>query len=505
MKKIRTKIIVIILAAVLLPIIPLSVLVFNLINQSYHVGVNPQVAQALENGLAFSKSIYDFQRNRLVEALERLDKMNLNQSQLTGISAKTLGLDSAFWSTTALSYLDSDGTAIWQKPFSDVSVTDFDNRFLKQFQSPAQRSLIVSDRKQNQFTAILKRFQNGNIEGYWVLQASFQENFLKQANHALDVLQMYQTLDLTRHELPRNFLYAFIALGLLILSLAVILGIWISARITSPLTSLVKGTAEIGRGNLDYQIPSPARNDEIGRLIGAFNQMAEQLKENQERMIYLEKMSAWKQMARKLAHEIKNPLSPIQLTVQQLVDKYEDNNAQYQKLLNECYSIINEEIGSLRKLVQEFSEFGRMPELNLQKGDLNELIREVSVMFSDRVELHLDKSSTQFLFDEDRIRRVMINLIQNAIQADSQGNPVKLKTEYLDNKVRISVSDQGSGIPDEDLPKIFEPHFTSKKEGMGLGLAITRLIVEEHEGTIQVHSKVRGGSEFVIELPVVRG
>ena len=123
-------------------------------------------------------------------------------------------------------------------------------------------------------------------------------------------------------------------------------------------------------------------------------------------------------------------------------------------------------------------------------------------MYSDRVQLQLDESSIQFLYDEDRIRRVLINLIQNAVQADPGANPVKVKAEKLDNKVRISVSDQGCGIPEENLSKIFEPHFSSKKEGMGLGLAITRLIIEEHEGTIQVRSKVNEGSEFVIELPI---
>lgn len=504
MRKIRTKIIVVIFAAVLLPIIPLSVLVFNLVNQSYHVGVNPQVFQALENGLTFSKTIYDFQRNQLVGVLERLNEINLDQSRLDDISVAIPGLDSSFWNIETLSYLHANGTVIWQKKFRADSVPAFDNRFLKQFQSPVQRSLIVSDREQNQFTAILKNFQNGTIEGYWILQAALNKNFLKRADHALDVYQMYQTLDLTRHELPKNFLYAFVALGLIILTMVVILGIWISARITSPITSLVKGTAEIGRGNLDYQIPHKEGNDEIGQLIDAFNQMANQLKENQDRMIYLEKMTAWKQMARKLAHEIKNPLSPIQLTLQQIVDKYQDDNIEYQKLLNECYAIINEEIGSLRKLVQEFSEFGRMPELNLQQGNLNELISEVIVMYSDRVHLQLDESLPQFSFDEDRIRRVLINLIQNAIQADPQGHPVEIKTNQMKDKVQISVSDRGSGIPEENLSKIFEPHFSSKTEGMGLGLAITRLIIEEHEGTIQVKSKVNEGSEFVIELPMIK-
>ncbi len=500
MKKIRTKIILIILVAVLLPIIPLSILVNNLVNQSYRIGVNPQVSQALENGLAFSKAIYDLQRYQLVEALEHFQNENALPPNPNQISMESIKLDTSYWDILWVGYLNANGDFVWQEMFDKVG--DFDKRYLNQFQSPQQRSLIISDRSGNRFTAILRDFRNGSIRRYWTLQAAFKDEFIKRADHALIVYQMYQTLDLTQHEFPRNFLYAFVAVGLIILSMAVVLGIWISARITAPITSLVEGTKEIGKGNLSYQIPPSKGDDEIGQLIQAFNQMAKQLRENQERMIYLEKMSAWKQMARKLAHEIKNPLSPIQLTLQQMVDKYEEDNVEYQQLLNECYGIINEEIGSLRKLVQEFSEFGRMPELQLQEANLNELIREINAMYSGRLQLNLDKSLPQFLFDEDRLRRVLINLIQNAIQADPEGHPVNVKTEKLDNKVCITVSDQGTGIPEELLSKIFEPHFSSKRDGMGLGLAITRLIIEEHEGTIQVKSKVKEGSEFVIELPM---
>lgn len=498
MKKIRTKIILIILVAVLLPIVPLSLLVNNLVNQSYRIGVNQQVSQALENGLNFSKAVYDLQRYRLVEALEYLENTPVQNSKR--LTMESLKLDTSYWNILWAGHLNPAGDFEWKHEFGQRG--DFDKRYLSQFQSPQQRSLIISDRSGNRFTAILKDFPNGNVHGYWALQAAFKDEFLKRADHALNVYQMFQTLDLTQHKFPNNFFYAFVALGLIILSAAVILGIWISARITAPITSLVEGTKEIGSGNLSHRIPPSKSDDEIGQLMSAFNQMAKQLRENQERMIYLEKMSAWKQMARKLAHEIKNPLSPIQLTLQQMVDKYEDNNAQYQKLLNECYGIINEEIGSLRKLVQEFSEFGRMPELALRKANLNELIREISAMYSGRLQPDLDSSLPQFLFDEDRLRRVLINLVQNAIQADPQGNPVKVKTKFIDNKARITVSDQGTGIPEELLSKIFEPHFSSKKDGMGLGLAITRLIVEEHEGTIRVNSNVGEGSEFVVELPV---
>jgi len=500
MKKIRTKIILIILVAVLLPIIPLSFLVNNLVNQSYRIGVNPQVSRALENGLNFSKAVYDLQRYQLVEALQQMQNSAASSRNLGKISIESVQLDTSYWDILWVGYLNSDGDFKWKNEPGQPG--DFDIRYISQFQSPQQRSLIVSDRSGNRFTAILKDFRGGSIRGYWALQAAFKDEFLKRADHALNVYQMYQTLDLTQHEFPQNFLYAFIALGLIILSAAVVLGIWISARITAPITSLVEGTKEIGKGNLNYQIPLSKSDDEIGQLIEAFNQMGKRLRENQERMIYLEKMSAWKQMARKLAHEIKNPLSPIQLTLQQIVDKYDDDNAEYQKLLNECYGIINEEIGSLRKLVQEFSEFGRMPELALLQADLNELIRDISAMYSGRLQLDLDASLPQFLFDEDRLRRVLINLIQNAIQADPGEHPVEVKTKYLDSKVQISVTDSGTGIPEELLSKIFEPHFSSKKDGMGLGLAITRLIVEEHEGAIRVHSKVNEGSEFVVELPM---
>jgi nitrogen fixation/metabolism regulation signal transduction histidine kinase len=326
--------------------------------------------------------------------------------------------------------------------------------------------------------------------------------FLEQADENLRVYQVYRTLDLNRHFLPRQFLYAFVALTLIFLSLMVLVGAWISARLTAPVSALLTGMEEIGRGNLDFRLPEPTGKDETARLIKHFNRMAAALQENQQRLIYLEKMAMWQQIARKLAHEIKNPLTPIQLTLQQLVDQYDDSNPQYRELLQECSQIINEEIGSLRRLVTEFSRFGRMPELKVQPGDLNQLIQEVSSLYGERIQLNLEDSLPALPFDRDRLRRVLINLIANAIQADPQGQPIRIQTRRQNGMVEITVSDKGKGIPPDHLQRIFEPYFSTRKEGMGLGLAITRMIVEEHHGEIRVESRPGEGTTFFIRLPI---
>ncbi len=507
MKKIRTKMIFILAAAVLLPVIPLSYFVYNLVNQSFRIGVNSQVEEALENGLYFSKAVYDLQRRQLATALEVFENSGKFRDTADDgparISPEDLPVDTAYWQIASLHFFDASGSEKWHRDFMPEQNRNIDSRLFKQFESPDQRSLIISDRAQNSFIALEKVGEAGRLKGYLVLKARLHPNFLNRADQALNVHQIYQTLDLTRTSLLHSFLYAFLALALFLVALAVVVGIWMSARITAPLSLLAEGTAQIGRGNLDYRLPENRRNDELGKLMDHFNGMAHRLKENQERLIYLEKMAVWKQMARKLAHEIKNPLTPIQLTLQQLVDKYDEKNSEYGKLLSECSGIINEEIGSLRRLVSSFSDFGRLPELQLAEGNLNELVVEVSALYGDRIACELNPDIPAVLFDPDRLRRVLINLIENAVQADSGNHPVTVRTELLDGRVWITVEDRGSGIPAEQVGKIFEPYFSTKKEGMGLGLSITRLIVEEHNGTIRVETEAEKGSRFIIELPAV--
>ncbi|UCF64867.1 MAG: hypothetical protein JSW33_03270, partial [bacterium] len=199
--------------------------------------------------------------------------------------------------------------------------------------------------------------------------------------------------------------------------------------------------------------------------------------------------------------EIKNPLTPIQLTIQQLVDKYDSSDKDYDALLQECAEIINEEIGSLRQLVTEFSDFGRLPELIRKNDDLASLIREVTTLYGDRINLDLPEQDLFFYFDRDRIRRVLINLLENAVQSDPENQPIMVGADSVDNAISITITDQGGGIAETDLKRIFEPYYSNRRGGTGLGLAITRLIMEEHGGLIQVVSAPGKGSTFQLIFP----
>jgi nitrogen fixation/metabolism regulation signal transduction histidine kinase len=504
MRKIRSKIVLILLLIVFLPMIPISLMVYDLIDQSYRIGMNAEVQRALETGLSFSKVIYENQRKRLSDRLDQLTQWLPRGRDRVRTEFIRLFLEdeNPYWRNPVLIYLNESGNELWRFSVDSLPPVPVDMRTLKEMSASGRERLIVSNRSENIYTAIQKIDEKGQPVSYLLLQASIDPNVLEQSDYLLEINQIYQSLDLRRTDLMRSFFLTFILIGAFLVSAAVITGIWISSRITAPVSQVVAATAELGKGNLDYRLPQATGGDEVSQLMNHFNQMAEALEENQERLIYLEKRAAWQQMARKIAHEIKNPLTPIQLTIQQLVDKYPGSEDTYHQLLKECAGIINEEIGSLRQLVTEFSEFGRMPELHLQSGDLNEILREMSTLYSGRVQLKLDEKLPKINFDYDRIRRVLINLVENAIQADSDEQPVSVISGVSKNVIQVSVKDLGEGISPENLSRIFEPYYSTKKTGTGLGLAISRLIIEEHGGRISVQSTKGAGTIVILEFPL---
>jgi nitrogen fixation/metabolism regulation signal transduction histidine kinase len=448
--------------------------------------------------------MYDYQRNHLSKEVNRLSQfVSWGRDRIKNEAEQLFaGNGDQYWKKYALIYCREDGQEIWRLPLDTTVNVPVDLRMLKEASSSGKDRLIVSNRTENLYTAIQKIATPRNQISFLVLQAGIDPVVLEQSDYLLEITQIYQSLDLRRSDLMRSFFLAFILIGALLVSIAVITGIWISSRITSPVSQVVAATAELGKGNLDYRLPVAKGGDEVSQLMHHFNQMAQRLKENQEQMIYLEKRAAWQQMARKIAHEIKNPLTPIQLTIQQLVDKYSGPDQDYQKLLTECAQIINEEIGSLRQLVTEFSEFGRLPELQLQIGNFNEILKEIATLYSQRVQLNLQENLPATDLDYDRIRRVLINLVENAIQADPDGHPVMVESKGTNSQIILTVQDRGEGISPENLKRIFEPYYSTKKTGTGLGLAISRLIIEEHGGKISVQSAPGEGSTFILEFPV---
>jgi len=226
-------------------------------------------------------------------------------------------------------------------------------------------------------------------------------------------------------------------------------------------------------------------------------------------LLKAQRMAAWREVAKRIAHEIKNPLTPIQLSAQRLRRRYQGSIGEDDPVFNECTRMIIKQVEELKTLVNEFSNFARMPASNPTVNSLNEVVAEASVLFQEghrdiNFSIHPDETLPKFSLDREQIKRVIINLLDNAVAAVGPGGSIELATSYNQplQLATLTVSDNGSGILEEDKPRLFEPYFSTKKSGTGLGLAIVSTIVSDHNGYIRVRDNEPRGTRFIVELPV---
>jgi two-component system, NtrC family, nitrogen regulation sensor histidine kinase NtrY len=230
--------------------------------------------------------------------------------------------------------------------------------------------------------------------------------------------------------------------------------------------------------------------------------------EDLTQLIKTQKIAAWQEVAQGIAHEIKNPLTPIQLNTQRLQKKYRENKKEFAKVFEESIAIICQEVEGMKDMLNEFQRFSRMPAPNPKPASLHKIIDDVSILYRDiekkiTIEKDFDQDIGFIKVDAEQMRRVFINLFENAQDAVDENGKISISTRLnrQDKQVRIEFSDNGIGIPPEDMNKLFRPHFTTKKRGSGLGLAIVNRIIVDHNGTIQVRGNSPKGSRFVIDLP----
>lgn len=304
--------------------------------------------------------------------------------------------------------------------------------------------------------------------------------------------------------IEENFIWAVAVIFVLIIAvIAILTARKLSKGITNPIFSLVEGFESVKEGNLDTRVDVRAK-DEIEYLIDSFNKMVEELKINREKLVYAEKIAAWRDVARSISHEIKNPLTPISLSMSRIRKKiYEEGKNK--DFYDECFSTIEEEIESLRRLASEFSEFARMPKPQFKEENLNSILNGAFTMFQFNekgviIELDLEDDLKKVSVDREQIRRVLTNLINNAIDASESGSKIIIKSFETDSIVCLEIKDFGIGIKKEMLDKVFEPYFTTKSRGTGLGLPIVKRIIEEHSGEIKVLSEEGQGTVFKIKF-----
>ena len=292
--------------------------------------------------------------------------------------------------------------------------------------------------------------------------------------------------------------------------LAILLSSWASARVTRPVEQLAHAAQEVANGHWDTRV-EPAGNDELAQLADSFNRMTAELLAQKERLIQAERVAAWRELARRLAHELKNPLFPLQLTMENLVRARQQTPDQFDEVFLESSRTLLAEIANLKGIISKFSDFSKMPQPQLRPVQINEVIRGLAQLFQSQLkaperakigcELLLDADLQPVAADAELLHRAISNLILNAIEAMPQGGTMTLRTRDDGDKVFIEVADTGAGLTPDQCECIFTPYFTSKTHGTGLGLAIVQSIVSDHKGRIRVESEPGRGATFVIELP----
>ncbi|MGA9799465.1 MAG: ATP-binding protein [Terriglobales bacterium] len=311
-------------------------------------------------------------------------------------------------------------------------------------------------------------------------------------------------------ELRNSIRTAALVAGSIGIILAILFSGWASSRVTRPVERLADAAREVASGNWNTQVEANSA-DELGALAESFNVMTRQILEQRELLVQAERVAAWRELARRLAHELKNPLFPLQLTVENLVRAREQSPEQFDEVFRESSSTLLAEIANLKNIISRFSEFSRMPQPQLQRVQINETVQNVARLLQAQLQdpthppiecrLEVAESLPPIAADPELLHRAFSNLALNALDAMPQGGTLTLRTRQTGNRVVVEIADTGAGLTAEECERVFTPYYTSKAHGTGLGLAIVQSIVSDHGGRIGVHSQPGRGTTFMIELP----
>ena len=484
-----------------------SLFIFNFGIQNYF---DKQITNAVNNS-------YDVAKNYLEESKENV---------LSDVILMSVGLNraSGFYYSNQNRFKNIMKSEKILRRIDDVYLIDsLGNILLSDVRDVTEEFIIPSDEDYNQVLEGKPVFITGNLKNkttvmskltslvdtYLYISRNIDPEILRYLNETEEAVSFYYSVENSQTGIKVTFAIIYIIVVTLLLFLSTSIAITFASRLTKPIVNLIGASDSISKGALDVKVPDFDTDDEFKELNQNFNSMIERLKEQQDKLLATERYEAWETVARKLAHEIKNPLTPIQLSIDSLREKYKD------KLLNEGHDFekyletINRQIKDIEKLVNEFSNFARMPRPILKKMDIVNLINKsldfIKMTSKNSVNLIVKTKNTVIYGDEDQLNRVLINLIKNSEEAflekikknpNFKGN---IDIEINDNNdyIIIRLIDNGTGI--SDAKKAMTPYFTTKKTGTGLGLPIVTKIINEHSGNFSIKN-ITSGSGTIVKI-----
>jgi len=421
-----------------------------------------------------------------------------------------------------------------EPPLYVVGGRQLDAGFLKDFPVPAGTQLLIYRNVSGPFDAHNfagspealgpsghyqalvddARSNAGNAEGVVYLTSRREDSMsvtaipLKAADgEVLAVLVVANSrrnmVEVQRH--IRDIAYGIAGLGIIF---AVVASLWIAARISRPIEELARAAGRVATGDWETRVDIRSM-DEVGDLARSFNNMTRQLSDQRDKLVQTERVAAWRELARRLAHELKNPLTPLQITVENMVRAKKLPKKQFDEVFKESAATLTAEIENLKTIVGRFSDFSKLPKPQAVEMDAREAVRRVVKLYGPALEeKHIELGTSisaetlPVMGDSELLHRALSNLVLNAMDAMPEGGTLTVAAVRAKGTARISVSDTGAGLTPEECERLFTPYYTTKQHGTGLGLAIVQSVVADHDGTIAVESVEGGGARFVIGLPL---
>ena len=375
-----------------------------------------------------------------------------------------------------------------------------------------ERPLKILNAYEDKSAAILKL--NNYIDTYLYVVKFLDGRISGYLRESQEALNFYYTVEDERTGIKISFIFIYLVVVTLLLFLSISIGIRFSSRFFRSINNLISASYNIGKGNLKSKVPEIKSDIELETLNKNFNMMIDQLKNQQDKLLISERHEAWESVARKLAHEIKNPLTPIQLTIDRLKNKYSKTlNLPDKDNFNDHLKTIIKQINQIENLVNEFSDFARMPKPILKKNNLITIINE-NIKLLNEIDLSIDinfeckSDKIIFICDSEQLSRVFFNLIKNSIESiqeryfKSPDFTKKISIVIINKSdyIEFIIIDNGTGFSEKNLKNILKPYFTTKSKGSGLGLSIVNKIINDHEGTIKF-AQQKVGAKIIIKFP----